>query len=221
MMEILTQNTEQINILLASLYTLAALFFGGIIAFVYKITNKNYSKNFLYSLLTLPAIVSIIIMLVNGNFGTGIAVAGAFSLIKFRSAQGSSKDIATIFLTMAIGLATGTGYILFAFLMTILFAVVYVVFTKIFKPSKNKLLKITIPENLEYDDVFNDLLEKYTSTYNLLEVKTTNMGSLFEIKYEINFKHEEWAKEFIDEIRMRNGNLPITISSVISKDIEF
>ena len=223
MLETLIQTqTSQISLLPAIEYTIVSLIYGLILSMVYRYTNKKFSKNFSYSLLVLPAIVSIVIMLVNGSLGTGIAVAGAFSLIRFRSAQGSSKDIATIFLAMAVGLSTGTGYLLFGGIITLLFSIIYIIFTLKNKSNENKILKITVPENLEYNQMFDSLLKKYTDYYNLLRVKTTNMGSLYEIEYEINLKDNVWEKELIDEIRIMNGNLPILLSSTLLKEgVEF
>ena len=160
----------------------------------------------------MPLIVQIVIMLVNGNLGAGVAVMGAFSLVRFRSIPGTARDIGSIFCAMAVGLATGMGYLAAAFVFLFCFSVVNVVLNvSKFGEGKQgeKQLKITIPENLDYMGIFDDLFEKYTKEYHLRQVRTTNMGSLFELTYTINLKSQQEEKKFIDDIRCRNGNLKI------------
>ena len=150
-----------------------------------------------------------------GNLGTSIAIVGAFSLVRFRSLPGTSKEILSVFFAMAIGLATGMGHIFFATIMTIIVSLSIIVFNKFkfFDLNPNiKTLKIVIPENLEYTNMFDEIFEKYVKEYTLEQVKTTNRGSLFELKYYITFKPNINEKEFIDEIRIRNGNLKISLS---------
>lgn len=180
-------------------------------------SNKSFSKNFVITLAIMPALVQIVIMLVNGNLGTGVAVMGAFSLVRFRSVPGSSKEISFIFFAMAVGIATGVGYIAFAIVITIIICLVFLLLTKSsFGESKtcDRKLKVTIPENLDFTHVFDDLFEKYTKTAILEKVKTTNLGSMFELHYNITIKNSDDEKDFIDSLRCRNGNLTIILSRV-------
>ena len=196
--------------------TITSLILGLIIARVYM-SSGTYSKNFVVSLAIMPALIQVVIMMVNGNLGTSVAVLGTFSLIRFRSAQGTSKEITNIFLAMAIGLATGMGYVTFAIAITVFVSVVMVILYKTSfgeKKSGEKELKITIPESLDYTDVFDDLFDAYTNKVSLVRVKTTNMGSLFELQYHIVLKDVTKEKEFIDEIRCRNGNLTVMCGRV-------
>lgn len=202
--------------------TIASLVFGILIALVYMVKN-TYTKNFVMTLALLPAMVQIVIMLVNGNLGTGVAVMGAFSLVRFRSIPGSAREIGTIFLAMAIGLATGMGYIGYAavFLIIIAIANLLLVFLSFGeKVTDEKELKVTIPENLDYAEIFDDLFEKYTKKSELELVKTTNMGSMFELRYLVTFKEGMNEKEFIDAIRCRNGNLNISCGRVQNNRVD-
>lgn len=193
--------------------TLASLILGAFIAGMSMIRSR-YSKSFLITLATLPAIVQVVIMLVNGNVGTGVAVMGAFSLVRFRSVPGSAKEITNLFLAMAVGLATGMGYIGIAAVLTVLLCGLQVLYTllRVGEPRKTeKLLKITIPENLDYTGVFDDLFAAYTTGAQLLRVKTTNLGSLFQLHYRITLRDPAKEKAFLDELRCRNGNLDILL----------
>ena len=200
-----------------ALCTLASVIIGALIAFTYTFKTKS-TKNFTITVALLPLVVQVVIMLVNNSLGAGIAVAGAFSLTRFRSVPGTSKEICAIFAAMAVGLATGMGFIgvgaIFALLM-ILLNLIYsaVLFNK--KRGEEQELKITIPEGLDYYDLFDDLLEKYTVRYELLRVKTASMGSLFQLTYSINMKDVSEQKAMIDEIRCRNGNLDISLGRPI------
>ena len=174
-------------------------------------------KGFLASLVLLPAIVETIIMLVNGNIGTGLAVAGSFSLVRFRSAPGSADDIVCIFLAVAIGLATAVGYLGIAALFTLLICAVMLALAAMkfrHDPSRMRQLRITVPESLNYYDAFGDLFEKYASYTSLKKVKTTNMGSLYRLTYDVELKNEAEQKNFIDDLRCRNGNLEIAFGEV-------
>lgn len=191
--------------------TLLSLLMGVVIALIYQ-HRSTYSKSFVVTLSLLPAIVQVVIMLVNGNLGVGVAVMGAFSLVRFRSVAGSAREIGSIFFAMAIGLAMGTGYIAYAILFLLLIggAMLLLNGTQFGEPSaRAKSLRITIPENLEYDGLFDDLFAQYTSSAELVRVRTTNMGSLFELTYNIHLKDSAASKEFIDALRCRNGNLSI------------
>lgn len=191
---------------------LCSLVFGLIIAFVYSFRNSA-SKSFVMTLALLPAIVQVVILLVNGSIGAGIAVMGAFNLVRFRSIPGSAKEICSIFLAMAVGLATGMGYIVFAGFFVIIICAIQLIFniTKFGeKQSIKKELRITIPESLDYSGVFNEIFDKYTKSNELIEVKTTNMGSLYKLRYYIILKDQESEKQFLDDLRCRNGNLEIS-----------
>lgn len=192
---------------------LVALIIGGFISVVYTYKAK-YTKSFVLTLAMLPAIVCMVIMMVNGNVGAGVAVAGAFSLVRFRSVPGTAKEIGTIFLAMAAGLVCGMGYLAYAVLFTVIIGAVMFALTAILNGAgsdSEKLLNITIPESLNYTDVFDDLMVEYTDAYSLNSVKTTNMGSLFKLQYVVDLKDDKNEKAFIDALRTRNGNLEISI----------
>lgn len=191
--------------------TIVSLTLGIIGSLIYMYKN-TYSKNFIVTLALLPTVVQIVIMLVNGNLGTGIAVLGAFSLVRFRSVPGSAREIGSIFTAMAIGLATGMGYIGCAIFFTAVMSIATIALNTLkFGETKSldKHLKVIIPENLDYSGLFDDLFATYTNKFELLQVKTTNMGSLYELQYKIVLKDQTKEKEFIDELRCRNGNLNI------------
>ena len=193
---------------------LCSILFGFAVAAVYMFKNK-YSKNMAITLVLLPLTVQAIITVVSGNIGAGIAVAGAFSLVRFRSIQGNARDIGSLFLAMALGLVTGMGYIFYAFIFLLLFGITSLILVHIQfgKGQANaRFLKIIIPENLDYDNLFDDIFLKYTHSFELSMVKTTSMGSLYELNYLIQLKSESVPKEFLDEIRCRNGNLNIQIN---------
>ncbi len=202
------------------LSSLVSIVLGVIIAASFNFRNKK-SRGFLMTLSVLPFIVQIVIMLVNGNVGTGVAVMGAFSLVRFRSVPGNAKDICSIFLAMAVGLATGTMHLILASLAVIVVCALNIVFTLI--PENNasgteKELTVLIPEGLDYASVFDDIFENYTTQNELTQVKTVNMGSLYKLKYTIKLKDKTKEKEMLDEIRVRNGNLEVICSRAI--DIE-
>ena len=196
--------------------TLASLVLGAVIAAAHMFRG-TYTKSFVVTLALLPAVVQMVIMLVNGNLGAGVAVAGAFSLVRFRSAPGTAKEICSIFLAMAVGLATGMGYLGVAALFTAILCLVGVAYTLTgFGEGKQaeKDLKITIPESLDYTGMFEDLFDRYTRSHELLSVRTTDMGSLFKLHYRIVLKDVSKEKEFMDELRCRNGNLEISCGRV-------
>lgn len=213
---------NQLSIMSLVAGTIWAAILGVMSSFIYMYRN-SYNKNFVITLALLPVMVQGVIMLVNGNVGTGIAVMGAFSLVRFRSAPGNARDIGSIFLAMTIGLACSINEPLYALLILIVVGIMTFIFmnTNIFEPnSKVKFLKITLPENLNYTDVFDDIFQKYTSKCNMDSVRTKNMGSLYEIEYTVVFKESSLEKEFIDEIRCRNGNLPICCSRMANNKTE-
>ncbi len=193
----------------------------GIATALLGLFGSRSSQSFAVTIAILPAVVQVIIMLVNGNIGAGVAVAGAFGLVRFRSAPGTAKEIGVIFLAMAIGLATGMGYVALAALFFAIVALFLLLLTFLKfgeTASSERLLKITIPENLDYDGLFDDLFDRYTKKAELLRVKTTNMGALYELQYRIHIKDAVVPKGFIDEIRCRNGNLNIVCGRVDQKE---
>lgn len=194
---------------------LVSIVLGFMIAMVHRGTAKS-SKNFLITVCLLPILVQSVMLMVNGNLGTSIAIMGAFSLVRFRSIPGTSREIIIVFFAMAVGLATGIGQIWFAVILTILGSGMIILFNKIklFENSE-KVLKVLIPENLDYEEVFDDIFFEYTNKINLIKSKTTNMGSMFELTYSVVLKDNVKEKDFIDKIRMRNGNLKVILSSDI------
>lgn len=174
------------------------------------------TKSFLMATSLLPMVVALVIILVNGNIGAGIAIAGAFSLVRFRSAAGTAKEICIIFISMAAGLTFGMGFLAYgAIFMVGAGAVLMLCETlKIWerKPVlKEKNVRITLPENLDYTSVFNDIFDKYAERYDMVKMKTTNMGSMFRVDYHIVMKDITKEKEMVDELRMRNGNLEVVV----------
>lgn len=207
-----TDLTTAVSVGAALACTGAAVVLGIITAVVYMLQG-NYSKNFVVTLAVLPALVQIIIMMVNGNLGTGVAVLGAFGLVRFRSVPGNSRDIMSIVMAMALGLATGMGHIGYAVVITVIMGAVILILSKTkFGESgedKNKDLRVTIPESLDYTGIFDDIFGEYTNGAVLNNVKTTNLGSMYELQYKIKLKDLKREKEMIDAIRCRNGNLTI------------
>lgn len=183
--------------------------------------RSSYSQSFILTLAILPAVVQVIIMLVNGNIGTGVAVAGAFGLVRFRSTPGTAKEIGMIFLAMAIGLATGMGYVVLAALFFVVMAAFTLALSRLRfggGDENERELKITIPENLDYDGLFDDLFEQYTRSARLDRVKTSNMGTLYELEFRVVLKNGTVSKAFLDELRCRNGNLNIVCGRVASRE---
>ena len=194
-----------------------SLVIGIVLALVYMYRTR-YTKSFVVTLALLPAVVCVVIMMVNGNVGTGVAVAGAFSLVRFRSVPGTAKEICTLFLAMGAGLIAGMGYLGFAVLFMLVMCVMFVLFNRLdFGTRKNaatfKTFTITIPEDLDYSGVFEDIFDQYTLSHDLVRVKTTNMGSMFKLTYNVMLRDAAREKEMIDKIRCRNGNLEIAVSN--------
>lgn len=192
-----------------------SLVLGLILAVAYMFRNEQ-TKSFLVTLSLLPAVVCVVIMMVNGNIGTGVAVAGAFSLVRFRSAPGSAKEIVAIFLAMSSGLIAGMGYLGYAALFTVVMCLMFLLYNTLADSARssavNKTVKITIPEDLDYSSVFDEIFAEYTKKSELVKVKTTNMGSMFRLTYDVTLCDAAKEKEMIDRIRERNGNLEITVS---------
>ncbi|KAF5057615.1 hypothetical protein DSECCO2_354960 [anaerobic digester metagenome] len=217
--ETLTLSTT-VNIIFASL--LMGLF----ISFIYIRTRgkDGYSHGFTITLIMLPAIIAIIILLVGNNIARAFSLAGAFSLIRFRSAPGDPIDISYVFFTLAVGLACGMGYIGYGVLFAVILCVVMVILsvTKYAKPKVQMMqLKITIPEDIDFQNCFEDILEQFTESHKLQRVKTADFGSLFEIVYTIQPKEAMDQKAFIDQLRCRNGNLNIVLNTQINNDMVY
>lgn len=211
--------TDTLTIQTFLICMVASVLYGAVIAFVHSLNNQS-SKGFVMTIALLPVVIQMIIMLVNGNLGTGVAVMGAFSLVRFRSIPGNAKEINSIFIAMAVGLASGMGYLVIAGVFIVIISVLMLIYNNTkFGESKNnvgdKELKITIPESLDYTEIFDDLFEQYTIKTELIHVKTSNMGSMYKLHYRINLKNIKEEKKLIDEIRCRNGNLEITCGRVI------
>lgn len=211
---IIDSTTSSLTVQSVLICIAAALILGIVIAFVYmKSCTEHYTKSFVITLALLPVLVETIILMTSGSLGTAVAVAGAFSLVRFRSAPGTSREILSIFFAMAVGLACGMGEIAYAVLFTAIVACVFFILMKSSfggSPEEDKDLKITIPEDLDYTEIFDDLFEKYTSKHTLEKVKTVNLGSMYELDYSIRLKNPKEEKQMIDEIRMRNGNLTVS-----------
>lgn len=195
-----------------------ALLLGLVIALVYTYRNP-YTKSFILTIALLPVIIQSVIMVVNGNLGAGVAVMGAFSLVRFRSVPGGAREILTIFFAMATGLACGMGYVLYAALFTLVVCAATLLLT--FLPfgegqPRDKMLRVTIPEDLDYAHLFDDLFSTYTTRWTLEKVRTTNMGGLFELQYRITLKDVDLEKRFLDNLRKRNGNLKILCGSQVT-----
>lgn len=215
---ILTNTSTSITLMQIAACFVTSLVCGLFIAVTYRFTTHT-TKSFTTTLSILPSIVMAVILLVNGNLGVGVAVAGSFSLVRFRSLPGKANDIAVIFLAMACGLATGTGYLFFALILAVCVSLINLLLNHVsfLDSSVNyRQLKITIPEDLDYANIFDDILKKYTKHYHLNGVKTVNLGTMYLLNYEIELRDTSYEKQMIDELRCRNGNL--TISSLLKSD---
>ncbi|MBE5935591.1 MAG: DUF4956 domain-containing protein [Lachnospiraceae bacterium] len=220
-------DTETTNIISIGDFLLCvgvSLVIGLIVTLTYMYRTRC-TKSFVMTLAMLPAIVCIVIMMVNGNIGTGVAVAGAFSLVRFRSAQGTAREIGMLFLAMGAGLISGMGYLAYAVLFTVIMCGVCLIYSKLnFGETRNNLIyktvRITIPEDLDYTEVFSEIFDEYAKEVELINVTTTNLGSLFRLTYNITLKDAGVEKLMIDKLRCRNGNLEITISRQENELIE-
>ncbi|MBO4695565.1 MAG: DUF4956 domain-containing protein [Clostridia bacterium] len=217
----LFEDTTSVSVTNFFIVMAVALGAGIIYSFLCYFKGKS-SKSFLITTALVPAAVAMVIMLVNGNIGVGVAVAGAFGLVRFRSAQGSAKEILIIFIAMAAGLAFGTGYLAYGAIFLVLAGIILLVLnlTKIWEKKSDKstkLMKVTIPEDLDYVSVFDDLFEQYTKDAELVKTKSVNMGSMFRLTYKLTLKDPSQEKKFIDDIRCRNGNLEIVMERYIEE----
>lgn len=204
---------------------LTSVLLGFLVSTVYMLSDskKKYSANFAITLVVLPILVSLIIMLVGSDYARAFSVAGAFTLIRFRSVPGDSRDITSVFFAMGVGLAAGMGYLSLAITMTILVGIIYVALMR--SPyarngSEKKMLRITIPENLNYEDTFDEIFQEFTSRTDLDRVRTTNLGALYELTYTVIMKPQTSQKDFIDKLRCRNGNLNIILGMLPDKNQE-
>jgi len=202
-------NQLTVGLFILAVVTSMILGFIASLSFMYK---NTYTKSFITALVLIPAIETVVIMLVNDNLGMGLSVAGSFALIRFRSVKGNAKELVAVFLAMTIGIVCGTGYLAIGAIYTLLVSLVFVLLTmtnfgKL--PENKRYLKITIPESLNYDEVFDEVLNKYTDNYELNNIKTLTLGSLFRLEYDITMKDPKHTKDMIDELRTRNGNLEI------------
>lgn len=206
-----------------SIYLLCLLIAGlcGLITALAVSAKNTVSRSFFLSLVVLPVIVSTVVLMVNGNVGTGIAVAGAFSLVRFRSAAGKAKDISSIFLVMTAGLACSAGYLAIALMFTLIASAMILLFSHIPMRCDRFLdLHITVPESLHFADAFDDLFTQYTRQWKLVRVKTSNMGSLYKLDYKIEMKEFSAVQSFLDALRCRNGNLEIALLESIQEGEE-
>lgn len=199
----------------------AVAFVCGIIVTFAASYKSKLTKSFAMSLVMLAPIIETVILMVNGNIGTGIAVAGAFSLVRFRSVVGRAREITLIFLVMTAGLACAAGYVAIAILFSIILCVALIILARLPMRSEKELeLRITIPETLNFSEAFEDLFSQYTKKHELVSVKTSNMGSLYKLLYKIELTDGGTSKEFIDQLRCRNGNLEITLASAPERNEE-
>ncbi|MBR1815662.1 MAG: DUF4956 domain-containing protein [Lachnospiraceae bacterium] len=229
MMETLFENMNTLNqtdITLGdfTLTIVAALVLGAILALTYKY-KSNPTKSFVVTLAILPAVVSVVILMVSGSLGAGVAVAGTFSLVRFRSAPGTAKEIGAIFMSMAVGLACGMGFMGAAVVFTVIMCIVVLIYEAVGfgntnHSELNKTLNITVPEDLDYGEIFDEIWERYTKKVEMLKVKTTNLGSLNKITYNITLKEKGIEKSLIDDLRTRNGNLEISMSNQATEVME-
>lgn len=213
---IFTSAAEGVSISALLISTAASLVFGMVIALVYMYKNA-YTKGFVITVALMPSIVQLVIMLVNGNIGAGVAVMGAFSLVRFRSVAGGAREIASIFLAMAVGLCTGMGYIAVAAVFLAIISLINIALTGSRFGDANaqeKQLKVVIPEDLDYTGIFDDLFAAYTTSCRCIRVKTTNLGSMYELVYHVRLKDAKLEKQFLDDIRCRNGNLTIVLGRI-------
>lgn len=211
-----TELTAVISVTDFLLCIACSLVIGIILAASYMFRTR-YTKSFVVTIATLPAVVCVVIMMVNGNIGAGVAVAGAFSLVRFRSVPGTAKEIGMLFLAMGAGLVAGMGYLGFALLFTVILAAINLLYNALNlgakrNAAKYKSFRITIPEDLDYTGVFEEIFREYTTACELTRVKSTNMGSMFRLTFDVILRDPSKEKELIDKLRERNGNLEITVS---------
>lgn len=211
---IFDSTTTGLSITTGLICAAVAIVLGVVIAITHMKTSQT-TKGFLTTLATLPLLVMAVMIMINGNLGTSIAILGAFSLIRFRSIQGKAKDLLSVFFAMMVGLACGMGHVLFAAVITVIavIAILFFSYTHFLEPNKKqRVLKIVVPEDLDYEEAFDEIFAKYTSHADLVRMKTMNMGSLYKLTYDITMKNNVREKDFLDEIRVKNCNLKVLLS---------
>lgn len=214
MLESILSASTDLTMVQYLILTGVSLALGLISALVYMHRN-TYTKGFVLALVLLPTVVQTVILLVSGNLGAGVAVAGTFSLVRFRSVPGGAREIAAIFSAMAVGLATGMGYIAVAAMLTCAVGLASLLMVQLRfgdLDANHRRLRVTMPEDLDYTKVFDDVFAQYTSKVELRKVKTTNLGSMFELQYDVTLRDPDQEKPFLDALRTRNGNLNILLS---------
>ena len=207
-------STAGLEISLALIAAAVALVLGVALALSHAKTSQT-TKGMMITLAVLPVLVMAVMIMINGNLGTSIAILGAFSLIRFRSIAGRAKDLLAVFAAMMIGLACGMGHVLFAVVIMVIYIIATMLFayTHLLEPDRHeRVLKVVIPEDLDYEEVFNEIFKKYTSRAHLVRMKTMNMGSLYKLTYDVKIKHGVKEKDFLDEIRVKNCNLKVLLS---------
>ena len=225
MLETIISSTtgESFTLVNALLVIGSSILLGFVISLAYMYTHKRegYTPSFTITLIMLPVIISIIILLVGNNVARAFSLAGAFSIIRFRSTPGDTKDISYIFFTLAVGLASGMGYVGYAVIFTIILCAVMIILDSLnfaMPKSKAMVLKITVPEDLNFEGVFDEILNTNTTSWNMVKVSTRDFGALYELNYSIHLKNDVNQKKFIDSLRVRNGNLNISLTSCGSED---
>jgi len=207
-------NTETFHASLGSfcLCVGTALLLGALIALISS-RNKSFTRSFLITLGLLPALVCVTILMVNGNIGAGVATAGAFSLVRYRSAPGTAKEILLIFFAMVCGLVTGMGYLAYGLLFCAAVSLILLILDRLDpeRGGERRVLQITVPEDLDYAGVFDEILDRYCASWKLKQVKSTNLGSLFRLRYSLVLRQDAKEKEFLDALRCRNGNLELSL----------
>lgn len=194
------------------------------IAFSYTVKNKSYSKGFVLTIFSLPVAVTTVLLMVGNQIGAAVAIAGVFALVRFRSLPCTAKELVNVFMTMIVGVAVANARadaLVAAVIFTVIVCAINIIFnvTHLGESSKaGKVLRITIPESLDYTEVFDDLFEKYTSAHDLVRVRTTNMGSMFQLTYEIVLKNEKEERAFLNDLRCRNGNLDIICARAVQDE---
>ena len=219
---ILTNTSSGLSVPAVLICLAVSLICGLIIALAYR-SCEHPSKSFTVTAAILPAIVQMVILMVNGNLGAGVAVAGSFSLVRFRSMPGKASDILIVFIAMAMGLCTGMGYVLLALAMSVIFAAAYILFARtpfLDEDTSYRSLRVTIPEDLDYVTAFDDLFAEYTKKASITSVRTVNLGTLYQIAYDIELKDARKEKDFLDALRMRNGNLSVISSHAATVTME-
>lgn len=202
---------------LTAIETMAIAFVLGLVVsltYIFTADKEDYNNSLCYTLVIVPVVAAVVIMLIGNSIASALSISGAFALVRFRSEPGSPKNISYIFATVAIGLACGISYYLCAVIFTIFLCVVMIILTKLnFGGTKTikRRLKILVPESLDFEGAFEELIEKYSVSHKLVKVSTLDLGSIYELDYKLIMKEDTQSKKFIDELRCRNGNLSVSL----------